>query len=1116
MFSKPAICFSAIVIFALSNHSATAQSVIKIDHAARAGVYVCRITAPELASKVGGRAAVLRLRAVDGSEQRAAFVPDSTDTGTAAGSVICTLKKPGEQAFKVVGIQHSNPSLAGREEGAIHLAGAKFAMDFTADSAHGSPCEFDFATGLKLTDFAWNDRVYKPDRGGFMLRNDKKQRAELLLRSDICSVIRTAAYYCAPDGKHAPGDPMARYTWVLFPDSKSVYVYGEVTQKVPAEWTELHFLEFNISGAEFTHVAGGEPENSFALKANKASTYFSGRGVLSDGQNSFGMYRSPVTLYDGRGEYGTYLHGVWMPWNSDSQRFSAWLYLDTSGLKTDPQQAAKRVARYLAEPDNNEPIPGTALLSEEQVERKIRSQLTHAGNWLNTMHALTARKYLAMGNVNAARLALISPTQGASIQFAHSGTAGIAIEHGPDGCRLLVFADLFRGIDLLAAPSQLFYTHVQLDRQGASRDISGDHGWGQVFVLPPGHKPGSQEVILQLSQPTDLHLKGLSATVTATPVENGWEWGLRLDCKGTQLSVMRADYPILALAEPGANARMLLPVGSGQVRKQFWSTPSQYSGTYPSGWCAMQLAAAYDEGATPEQSHGLYLAIHDPLGSMRDWRVESDPASRSVNFRCQIPAPSMNIAGNGFLHSGTVSTRILHGDWYEAAQIYGKWVRKSAAWWPTGKQAGRQDTPEWMRNLAVWLQMGGPVADTISGALQFQKRLGTKVGLHWYNWHHNPFDNDYPHYLPARPGVAEGVQQLQQHGIHVMPYINGRLWDTRDDGLKDLEFTSLALPNATKDGGGHLIFESYGSKESDGSDVKLGVMCPTTPLWKQTVNTVVNNIFKQLGTDAVYIDQVGAAPPVVCEDKTHAHAPGGGSWWNQGYWDLVDTIRKSMPGGKALTTECNAEPFIRQFDGYLTWHWQYDGQVPVFPAIYSSAVRTFGRSYAGGLNRDLAFKMRAAQQLMFGEQIGWFSPDVAEAKGNFEFLQQVVFLRSKYNVNLIHGQMARPPHPLQAVPMVTADWQWAGVDMVTTSALFTSEWRAANGPTRVMLFANVSDKPIRTQIRVSEPQTRQGRQRLLKVVTGKGTEHTLVLPLAGVVTLDLGAHDVAAWEIDGK
>ena len=42
------------------------------------------------------------------------------------------------------------------------------------------------------------------------------------------------------------------------------------------------------------------------------------------------------------------------------------------------------------------------------------------------------------------------------------------------------------------------------------------------------------------------------------------------------------------------------------------------------------------------------------------------------------------------------------------------------------------------------------------------------------------------------------MAELQAAGVYVMPYINGRLWDTRDRGAADYRFTKVAMPAATK------------------------------------------------------------------------------------------------------------------------------------------------------------------------------------------------------------------------------------------------------------------------------------------------------------------------------
>jgi hypothetical protein len=219
------------------------------------------------------------------------------------------------------------------------------------------------------------------------------------------------------------------------------------------------------------------------------------------------------------------------------------------------------------------------------------------------------------------------------------------------------------------------------------------------------------------------------------------------------------------------------------------------------------------------------------------------------------------------------------------------------------------------------------------------------------------------------------------------------------------------------------------------------------------------------------MDQIAAAKANLCFDASHGHPLGGGHWWTKdGYWPLLDAIRGRMPRDHVLTTECNAEPYIRWFDGYLTWHWQYDGQVAAFPAVYGGAIQMFGRAYRGGPTKDLALRMKAAQQLVFGEQLGWLDPHVIREKENFAFFRQAARLRWHLRRYFYAGEMARPPQLTGEVPRVQADWQWSGVWPVTTDALLTGAWRLPAENRLVLLFANVSDQPlpVRTQYDLRE------------------------------------------------
>ena len=358
------------------------------------------------------------------------------------------------------------------------------------------------------------------------------------------------------------------------------------------------------------------------------------------------------------------------------------------------------------------------------------------------------------------------------------------------------------------------------------------------------------------------------------------------------------------------------------------------------------------------------------------------------------------------------------------------------------------------------------------------------------------------------------MRELQGKGVYVMPYINGRLWDTRDKGAEDFEFSRVALPAATKDEEGKPNTETYGSKEADGSPVRLAVMCPATELWQRTVRQTVLRLMNEYGVKGVYIDQVAAASPVLCFDRSHGHPTGGGHWWTTSYNDLMAAIRTAKPADRMVTTECNAEPFIKSFDGYLTWHWCFDGQVPAFPAVYGGALQMFGRAYRGGPTPDLALRMKAGQQLVFGEQIGWFDAAVIQNKQNADFLHQVVGLRWRLRRLFYAGEMARPPKLQGTIPTVRADWQWDNPGWVTTDAVLTGAWTLPREHRCILLFTNVSDQAVTATLRLDAAAYGiAGAQVQVTRVTAAGPGESVPTPAASQRDLTFPARSAFALEI---
>ncbi len=664
-----------------------------------------------------------------------------------------------------------------------------------------------------------------------------------------------------------------------------------------------------------------------------------------------------------------------------------------------------------------------------------------------------------------------------------AGDLQLVLQSAPEGAAVQSLCDSRLNEEFLARePLPLF--NLVLHQVGSPREVqlAANAGWRTHSFKQQGRR-----LELRWSSPTNDDLRNLAVTASAAadPGSSAIRWKLRVENSSTNWTLWRVIFPQLTLADLGSNAAVMFPRGPGEVQRGVWDRPFSYQGTYPEGWCAMQFLAAYRDGA---KSTGLYIATQDPFGSTKQIGLKSEPTARTVRLRFEHPVANMGVPGNGFVLEGDAVWQLLRGDWFDAAMIYRRWAQGEAKWWPRLGREGREDSPRWMRTLNAWAMTGGAPGDCVGRVRQFREFLGVPIGFHWYNWHQIPFDNDYPHYFPPKEGFQDGVARLKAAGVFPMPYINGRLWDSHDRGAEDFEFSSVALASVTKQENGSPYLESYGSKETNGQPVRLGVMCPSTRLWRGTVSNIVLQLLRECGTSAVYIDQVAAAAPKLCMDPAHGHPLGGGHWWTEGYWKMLEDIRRAKPAETMLTTECNGEPYIRWFDGYLTWHWQYDGQVPAFPAVYGGAIQMFGRAYRGGATKDLALRMKAGQQLVFGEQLGWLDPTLTQEKENADFFRRLVQLRSKFNRYFFAGQMGRPPRLLGPMPKVKADWQWSGEWWVSTDAVLTGAWKLPRERRLLLLFVNVSDAPVTAAVELDQRSWGLPKGPLRAKVTSTGGE----------------------------
>ena len=476
-----------------------------------------------------------------------------------------------------------------------------------------------------------------------------------------------------------------------------------------------------------------------------------------------------------------------------------------------------------------------------------------------------------------------------------------------------------------------------------------------------------------------------------------------------------------------------------------------------------------------ETGNGLYFAAQDADARHKTLKVHSG-ADGKLGLRFIYPL-EMTHDNISILRGNNIVLAAFKGDWFDAASMYKEWVKNESCWYPRDKMGpeGRIDTPMWMKELCVWAQWGDKKIRFFRECpwsqagqrtvIEFQDSLGVPIGLHWYNWHKIPFNNDYPHYFPPIDGFEEMVEEFQNHHVYVMPYINARLWDKVDSGTRDSLFTSYAAKATIKNANGDMSFETFGNWEEDGTPTWLSPMCPSTQLWKDKVKEVVNRLAADpakngFGVNAVYLDQVAANIPTPCYDRNHDHPLGGGSWWVSSYNDMLARIRTDLPSDVAITSECNAEAYAANLDGYLTWHFQGNGLVPAFAAVYGGAVQLFGRGYSGD-SSNLAYKMKMAQSFVFGEQLGWLNPSILNVSELFSFFRDLVHLRYQFREYFYKGEMCRVPRLEGDNPVNKVQWSfsWRLHDVENPSVL-SGSWRIPSEGRQIYMFSNYSNEPV--------------------------------------------------------
>ncbi|MFV1994836.1 MAG: DUF6259 domain-containing protein, partial [Verrucomicrobiales bacterium] len=640
------------------------------------------------------------------------------------------------------------------KDGVITITNRKFEVRHDPRKMGGLPSSIQLHAGPRWDQFRMGDRLFRkaPTPASYYLMYDEAPGIEVLKRGPYEVVVRVTARYLDANGAAPESEPIASYQFT-YDRSSMVKIHVEAKQRSPAFWNEHHVIEMGFSQREFDRWITSA-ETAFAPLAHqgKTSKPQASWGALASDDGGVIALRSPerIILFDGEGSIDHYLHGPWRSWESLSHSADLTLALI-------PSEKAKPSADFAAELASlmtRVAPPVRAWLTTPEIKRFQKAQNLAPENrhaaWLMDHRtalfpSLTARRE-AVEKILARDPDIGAPGNAFGIPgltVIGDGRQSVAIQQTGDGIGIVSVLDAESGVGFLAPELSPIWTlefRLPGDERGLrKRLLDSLSGWESVKVEPA---PDGLRFIWEgsLDSPeTRLRMVG------NVRLEDGRsEWDLKVENSGDSIlhEVIFPRWRLASLAEEnGGDAYLMIPRTSGVVIKNPVDADLGIHLAYPSNKAPMQCFAHYSDRA------GLYLATHDPRGSSKNFDVRSHPASQSVSIDVRVPVPDNVTPGNDWKSPAPAVLQVFSGDWFDASQIYKKWAKAEASWWPHEDKK----TPRWFRDISVWCLASGAADYVVPRMKEFAQYLEVPTALHWYNWHHFPFDDNYPAYFPAKP-----------------------------------------------------------------------------------------------------------------------------------------------------------------------------------------------------------------------------------------------------------------------------------------------------------------------------------------------------------------------------
>jgi hypothetical protein len=310
------------------------------------------------------------------------------------------------------------------------------------------------------------------------------------------------------------------------------------------------------------------------------------------------------------------------------------------------------------------------------------------------------------------------------------------------------------------------------------------------------------------------------------------------------------------------------------------------------------------------------------------------------------------------LSAGGVAWRIntYTGDWHVPAEKYRAWY-----WATYDLPAEERKRPEWLNNVKFavsWCPGDIRILDALA-----KKIPPGNVLLHFSNWRTDPYDENYPTFLPS-DNAKIFIKKAQQMGFHVMPHFNAIDMDpshpifeqVRDFSYRDVE-SKVLQGWSSYNGKGLGVPESNFTRLINRDKKVMVKIHPGLGMWRSILVENMQKAITDLSLDAAFIDVT------LCIWNIH-NSIVDATTNTEGMNKLIkyvaginDGIAVGGEGLNEITAQAQSFAQVHLFkhggDGY-----ERSGTCDLNNFLFSKLCRSFGYTGLSGRNEKEALRMK--------------------------------------------------------------------------------------------------------------------------------------------------------------